>query len=266
MASRQARSAAANYVSGKLSAMILPLALAHAEKPEPYSPDFYVAIATVIPVLFLALALQGDTYSKLLTIHESAMRRGLAAAAKPTLRGILMLPVILIGASYAQNAALVILFAGLGGETAALWSLCYGRNVVAPGLVLAAAVTLSAGIGVTLMRAYAKALISPFAPPVRAYLNLLGSVLRGKRATPADFVVLMKSLDGDAQPRARNPRPHSMSTPRRATPSKSRASATQKPRWLTRSQSPSRPLQVAVSRASTTTDLPSPLVHRIRRE
>jgi hypothetical protein len=176
------------------------LASAQASSALPYSPDFYVAIATVIPVLLLALALQGDTYKNLLTIHESAMRRGLAAAVKLKLRGLLMLPVMLVGASYAQTAALVILFAGLGGETAALWSLCYGRNIVAPGLVLAAAVTLVAGIGLTLLWAWAKAAFRPYAPLYRAYFKLVGSVLRGKQATPADVVGLLKYLDADAEP------------------------------------------------------------------
>lgn len=46
------------------------LASAHATSALPYSPNFYLAIATFIPVLFLALALQGDTYKNLLTIHE----------------------------------------------------------------------------------------------------------------------------------------------------------------------------------------------------
>jgi hypothetical protein len=182
--------------------MNLALALAHTAKPQPYSPDFYVATATVIPVLFLALALQGETYKNLLTIHENAVRRRLASAAKLGLRGLLMLPA---AATYAQTAALLILIAGLGGETAALWSLCYGRNVVAPGLVLAAALTLTAGIGLTLLWAYARAAIGPYAPLFRAYLNLLGSALRGKQVTPADLLGLLNYLDADAEPAAAQP-------------------------------------------------------------
>jgi hypothetical protein len=184
------------------------LASAYATSNPPYNPNFYIAIATVIPVLFLALALQGDnTYKNLLAIHESVMRRSLAAAAKRKLLGLLMLPWMLTSASYAQIAALVILAAGLGGETAALWSLCYSRNVVAPGLVLAAALTLTAGIGLTLLLAYAKAVMSPYAPLFRAYLNLVRDMLKGKRVTYADVIGLLKSLDPDAEPAATPPAP-----------------------------------------------------------
>jgi len=206
------------------------LASAHATSALPYSPDFYVAIATVIPVLFLALALQGDTYRNLLTVHESAKRRGLAAAAKLTLRGLLMLPVMLILASYAQTAAVVILFAGLCGETAALWSLCYGRSVVAPGLVLAAAITLGAGIGLTLLWALAKAMIAPYVPLFHAYVNLLGKSLRGKQVTPADIVGLLKCLDADAEAAVAQPTAAVASEPEKGQASPTRCLEDEKQR------------------------------------
>ena len=39
--------------------MTLALALAHTAKPQPFNGLFYATCATVIPVLFLAIALQG---------------------------------------------------------------------------------------------------------------------------------------------------------------------------------------------------------------
>lgn len=56
--------------------------LAHAAAAPPFNTDFYVTIATVIPVLFLAIAVQGPVYQDLVQAlraidikHRSRLRR-----------------------------------------------------------------------------------------------------------------------------------------------------------------------------------------------
>jgi hypothetical protein len=80
-----------------------------------FNADFYVTCATVIPVLFLAVAVQGPTY-------ESLFKAALRADAR-TERRYASLALVLL------NIAVVIVFAGSGGEGMALWTLYRGSEV-----------------------------------------------------------------------------------------------------------------------------------------
>jgi hypothetical protein len=53
----------------------MPAALAHAPAAVPFNANFYITAATVIPVLFLAIAVQGRTYENLLKAFSDAFRR-----------------------------------------------------------------------------------------------------------------------------------------------------------------------------------------------
>jgi hypothetical protein len=84
-----------------------------------FDADFYVTCATVIPVLFLALAVQGGTYEDMLRTAVDAAHRqpgrgrdGAAAA---------LLPAI----------AYLTLVAGALGEAFALWALFSGEDTTA---------------------------------------------------------------------------------------------------------------------------------------
>jgi hypothetical protein len=52
--------------------MILAIAAA---KAQPFNADLYTVAATVIPVLFLAIAVQGNAYDEFLRLLVSATRR-----------------------------------------------------------------------------------------------------------------------------------------------------------------------------------------------
>jgi hypothetical protein len=58
---------------GMLTTMLA--ALAHAPTAAPFNANFYITAATVIPVLFLAIAVQGRTYENLLKAFSDAFRR-----------------------------------------------------------------------------------------------------------------------------------------------------------------------------------------------
>jgi hypothetical protein len=78
-----------------------------------FPSDFYVAVATVIPVLFLALALQGPTYE---TMISTALRYLGPYFKRMTFRSVAG---AIVGTLLMALAGLVILFA-LSGEVVAL--------------------------------------------------------------------------------------------------------------------------------------------------
>jgi len=55
--------------------MIAAVALAHAAKPRPFNADFFTVAATVIPVLFLAIAVQGATLDDIRTVSARVNMR-----------------------------------------------------------------------------------------------------------------------------------------------------------------------------------------------
>jgi hypothetical protein len=77
----------------------------------PFSPDLYVTCATVIPVVFLAVVVQGRTYSNLLKIIASRPKpddRGFIAVVRMAVKALLVM------------FAFLILFGSLAGEILAL--------------------------------------------------------------------------------------------------------------------------------------------------
>jgi hypothetical protein len=88
---------------------------------EPFNSDFYVTCATVIPVLFLALAVQGRSWEAML---RTALEQGQAAR-----RGRWHRRMRAQAASrLAQLTAFAILLAGAGGEWISLVALYRGRD------------------------------------------------------------------------------------------------------------------------------------------
>jgi hypothetical protein len=88
---------------------------------EPFNSDFYVTCATVIPVLFLAFAVQGRSYEDLLRLaleQDQARKPG----------GRLRRAVRYVGVQALRYSAYIILVAGIGGEMVALAALYYGRE------------------------------------------------------------------------------------------------------------------------------------------
>lgn len=99
--------------------------LTHAAAPAApaFNADFYITAATVIPVLFLAFAVQGRTYQDMLQAIRRAKER--AAISYRPLRIL----------------ALLILAAGTNGEIVAILAL-YDRSTSAEGYVLIAVISL----------------------------------------------------------------------------------------------------------------------------
>jgi hypothetical protein len=89
-----------------------------------FPSDFYVTCATVIPVLFLAYAVQGRVYVSLLRASFSGMRASLPSAKVNTRRwrGALAGPLLLRSVAYA------IVLAGAYGEFSALSALYSGSE------------------------------------------------------------------------------------------------------------------------------------------
>jgi hypothetical protein len=81
-----------------------------------FNADFYVVAATVIPVLYLALTLQGSTFESLLAGWESNMRAN-ARHARLNRAVLMMFPVL----------AYLLMVTGYAGELAAIFAL-YNRS------------------------------------------------------------------------------------------------------------------------------------------
>jgi hypothetical protein len=120
--------------------MTSPTALAagHAAAPA-FNADFYMTAATVIPVLFLAIAVQGSTYTDILRIaHDAGDRTGPYAPTSGSRREA-------IGATTAYVAAarlgVFVLVYGVFGEILALISLAE-RHALGQGFVFGSAVVL----------------------------------------------------------------------------------------------------------------------------
>ena len=128
--------------------MIAALAAA---KAQPFNGLFYATVATVIPVLYLAIAVQGRLYDNLLQSASRAFARWLQhvrqspdgsvtwSRAAPAAVAILISTML----------ALVILAAGILGEVLALLSLSFQREVGANDgvLILTFILVAAAGFG-----------------------------------------------------------------------------------------------------------------------
>jgi hypothetical protein len=84
---------------------------------DPFNSDFYVTVATIIPVLYLALTLQGSTLEQLLR-HWKKVTRG-AVLSKWNLRSELHMDLVALVAIYGCG----IMFAGIVAEIIVLLAL-----------------------------------------------------------------------------------------------------------------------------------------------
>jgi hypothetical protein len=116
--------------------MIHAFALAHTTKPQPFNADFYTAAATIIPVLFLAVALQSRIYDDLLGALGAELRRWFNDMGEPgSIRSFIRYQVILL-------LAVAILTDSAFAEITALISLYLRRpfqpaqNVLTPAILL----------------------------------------------------------------------------------------------------------------------------------
>ena len=82
----------------------------------PFDSDFYVVCATVIPVLFLALAVQGDAFKSLL---DAALKARMTKPGDSRVRKL----VAIARAKILQEVGYFIWLAGAIGECLALWVL-----------------------------------------------------------------------------------------------------------------------------------------------
>jgi hypothetical protein len=130
---------------------------AHAAAPA-FNGLFYATAATIIPVLFLAIAVQGPLYGDLLKAFDAALRRfreHKAGSSPPRL--VLRL---WIGSVLASSAAVAILIVTVGGEIEALLSLNAQRAYGDPHAAIAAAVLLTAAAAIGPALAFAKLMVA----------------------------------------------------------------------------------------------------------
>jgi hypothetical protein len=115
--------------------------------PSDFTPsDFYVTCATVIPVLFLAAAVQGGTiFAKILALNQQAVSQALEARETVSPKWYHDLPPV-ASVGFAGSGA-VILIAGGVGEGFALFTLFRHQEI--PGgrwLVLVSSLVLVAAV------------------------------------------------------------------------------------------------------------------------
>src|SRR5947209_2251684 len=111
-----------------------------------FNADFYVTAATVIPVLYLALAVEGSALAEITTRLNRSVK-AMAALKPDTPPRQLRLAAGLVGAYVLMAVAGVIVVAGVAGEIAALLAL-YHRSATATAgkLVLLSMIALLAFI------------------------------------------------------------------------------------------------------------------------
>jgi hypothetical protein len=83
-----------------------------------FNADFYITAATVIPILYLALTLQGQTYQDLVRIIFKKMAEG----EKASVRSLRYWWSLLVAATL-PGAAGLILITGFAGELSAVLTL-----------------------------------------------------------------------------------------------------------------------------------------------
>jgi hypothetical protein len=119
---------------------------------------FYATAATIIPVLFLAIAVQGPLYGDLLRAFDAALRRfrqHKAGSSPPRL--VLRL---WIGSVLASGAAVAILIVTVGGEIEALISLNVQRAYGDPHAAIAAAILLTGAAAIGPALAFARQMVT----------------------------------------------------------------------------------------------------------
>jgi hypothetical protein len=100
-----------------MTAMTSLASLAHAVAAPAFNGLFYATTATIIPVLFLALTLQGTIFDRALRAYHSATKAAFTSA--PGWQST----ATLFAASVLRMTLTLILLAGVGGEALAIYAL-----------------------------------------------------------------------------------------------------------------------------------------------
>jgi hypothetical protein len=143
-----------------LAAMSSLASLAHgagASAPA-FNGQFYATAATIIPVLFLAIAVQGPLYGDLLKAFDAALRRFREHKAGSSPRRLVLR--LWIGSVLASSAAVAILIVTVGGEIEALVSLNVERAYGDPHAAIAAAVLLTVAAAIGPALAFARLMVT----------------------------------------------------------------------------------------------------------
>jgi hypothetical protein len=143
-----------------LAAMSSLASLAHAARvaAPAFNGLFYATAATIIPVLFLAIAVQGPLYGDLLKASDATLRRFREHKAGASPRRLVLR--LWIGSVLASSAAVAILIVTVGGEVEALVSLRMERAYGDPQAAIAAAVLLTAAAAVGPALAFARLMVT----------------------------------------------------------------------------------------------------------
>jgi hypothetical protein len=143
-----------------LAAMSSLASLAHGARAAApaFNGLFYATAATIIPVLFLAIAVQGPLYGDLLKASDAALRRFREHKADPSPPRLVLR--LWIGSVLASGAAVAILIVTVGGEIEALVSLKMERAYGDPQAAIAAAVLLTAAAAVGPALAFVRLMVT----------------------------------------------------------------------------------------------------------
>ena len=125
---------------------------------QPFNGLFYATAATIIPVLFLAIAVQGPLYGDLLRAFDAALRRLREHRAGSSPRRLVLR--LWIASVLASSAAVAILIVTVGGEIEALVSLSVERAYGDPHAAIAAAVLLTAAAAIGPALAFARLMVA----------------------------------------------------------------------------------------------------------
>jgi hypothetical protein len=148
----------------------MTLALAHGHAAPTFNGLFYATVATIIPVLFLALAVQGRTYGDLVkstrAISEQLTRTPFRWSLRRLVLARLFRAVVLV------SAASAIIVAGSEAEILAITNLYVQRSITNSGPFIFLGVTFlivaaAAGPAVTIVLALADAAEPPKPEPGR---------------------------------------------------------------------------------------------------
>ena len=131
------------------------IALASTSNPAPFNTNFYVVAATVIPVLFLAIAVQGRLQADMLeaSVNERRRRPGLPwyPGLPPWIHGIYMAVTCLCMLTGAGAEFLAVLF---------LWLQHVPPHEFGPQVVLVSALGLACAAGMGAFLAWATPLLT----------------------------------------------------------------------------------------------------------
>jgi hypothetical protein len=175
-------------------AYLVALATAHTAGSGGFNQNFYVVAATIIPVLFIAITLQGDIYKGLLRYWEKSAREYLSAffAGNLTKRSMLHALTSYIAGSVAWTIVVASTFA----EIIALWSLLDNNNILPPVLIALIAAGLTATVGISLIWANTQASWRLSAP----YVRLVGKIKRGEITSREEIQAFLLNAEGNTPP------------------------------------------------------------------